>query len=181
MTKCFSIGCTQHAVNNTLWCAEHGPKEATGSTLYLIERDEWKQRALSAESKLQASDENVGLAKAALSELERTVIDLRSRLDAAHKELHDALHDQALLNRALAAESRLQAAIKPLRGGCTEFNCGLGSEPLCEHCGSVEAFLSGAVEKRELNSLERLGLACSHGIDPDDCMHCADFEEGTQK
>ena len=55
MTKCFSIGCTQHAVNNTLWCAEHGPKEATGSTLYLIERDEWKQRALSAESKLDAA------------------------------------------------------------------------------------------------------------------------------
>lgn len=35
--------------------------------------------------KLGASDENLGLAKAALSELERTIIDLRSRLDAAAK------------------------------------------------------------------------------------------------
>lgn len=52
MTKCFTIGCTQHAVDNTLWCAEHGPKPATGSTLYLMERDQWKERALAAESKL---------------------------------------------------------------------------------------------------------------------------------
>jgi hypothetical protein len=80
-------------------------------------------------SKLQASDENVGLAKAALSELERTVIDLRSRLSSCEKE-RDAATDTAFRSatRARDAESRLDAAREHLRSIANAMTHGMTHE-----------------------------------------------------
>ncbi len=99
------------------------------------------ERAIAAEGKLEEALERDAKGDTIIHELTLERDQLAGRLDAAHKELHDALHDQALLNRALAAEAKLDA----LRKWFEYCRTGLFSDQVAE----LELLLNGAVERRD--------------------------------